>query len=66
MEHKYVGTVATGAGDVNQDGVPDVVVGNPSASPGGHSEGSVFVDSGKDGTKLWQFDGLFPDDGLGN
>ena len=39
---------------MNRDGFPDLVVGARSAM---QAAGSALVYSGKDGTKLWQFDG---------
>ena len=62
----YLGWSVAGAGDVNQDGFADVIVGAYTASPGGRSNaGSAYVYSGKDGTKLWQLDGAAADDYLG-
>jgi hypothetical protein len=40
------------SGDVNSDGVPDIIVGDPSA---GKRHGAVHVFSGKDGTSLYVF-----------
>jgi hypothetical protein len=40
------------SGDVNSDGVPDIIVGDPSA---GQKHGAVHVFSGKDGTSLYVF-----------
>jgi hypothetical protein len=52
------GWSAASAGDVNQDGVPDIIVGAPNASPRGVEDGgSAFVFSGADGSLLWRFDG---------
>ena len=67
QEHyTFDGASAAAAGDVNRDGVPDVIVGQSFASPGQRTHaGSAFVYSGKDGTKLWQFDGAVAEDGLG-
>lgn len=51
------GSVA-GAGDVDADGYPDVIIGNPFLSTGPlFQNGSVFVYSGKDGGLLRQIDG---------
>jgi hypothetical protein len=48
-----VGTSVLGPGDLSGDGVPDVVVGAPSASPGGRtSAGSVFMVRGKPASSL--------------
>ncbi len=53
-----VGSALASAGDLNQDGVPDILVGGSSASPGGvHRAGAVFVFSGVDGSVLLEIDG---------
>ena len=50
----YLGRSVAGAGDVNQDGFDDVIVGAYHIDPGGtFYAGSAYVYSGKDGTKLW-------------
>jgi hypothetical protein len=49
-----LGTSVAAAGDVNDDGVPDVIVGAPSV-PGGLSEpGYARVLSGADGSLIWR------------
>jgi hypothetical protein len=49
---------AAGAGDLNGDGKPDIVLGVPLASPGGlRYAGQVLVCSGKDGKPLLAIDG---------
>jgi hypothetical protein len=61
-----LGTSVAAAGDTNGDGVPDIIVGAPSASPGGRSAaGSVFVFSGADGRLLHRLDGPAANDQLG-
>jgi hypothetical protein len=45
------------AGDVNADGVIDFVVGAPLDDVGGRGSGSVFVFSGRDGSRLHKFTG---------
>jgi hypothetical protein len=51
------GSAVGGAGDVNADGVPDVVVGAPGATVGGTQVGKVRVLSGSSGATLLAFDG---------
>ena len=54
----YFGADVAGAGDVNQDGVPDVIVGATyAASNNASRSGSAWVYSGRDGSVLWRFDG---------
>jgi len=61
------GSSAAGAGDVNADGVPDFIVGAPSADPGGRKDaGSAYVYSGADGALLFQKDGAAAFDYLGS
>jgi len=60
------GISVAGAGDVDNDGHADLIVGAHRANPGGRTDaGSAYVYSGDDGTLLWQFDGGFLDDRLG-
>ena len=52
-ERSFFGQSVAGAGDVNQDGYADVIVGESRAdSLGIDQAGSVYVYSGKDGTVL--------------
>ncbi|MGB0953837.1 MAG: VCBS repeat-containing protein [Planctomycetota bacterium] len=52
------GSIVSGAGDVNGDGTPDLVVGAFAADPGGlTSAGSAYVYSGADGLLLYRWDG---------
>lgn len=54
------------AGDVDADGVGDVIIGAWGASPFGNTKaGSVFVYSGRDGSLLHRWNGYAPNDGLG-
>jgi hypothetical protein len=64
--HRFDGTAAlellgeqiAAAGDVDGDGVPDVILGANYAAPGGTFQaGSAFVYSGQSGALLWRFDG---------
>jgi len=60
------GTSLAAAGDVNNDGVPDLVVGTIFDEPaGGSSNGSVIVISGANGTVLWTKFGTDNNDQLG-
>ncbi len=53
-----LGVSVAGAGDVNNDGFDDVIIGANHADPGGNADaGSAFVYSGQTGALLYQFDG---------
>ncbi len=54
------------AGDMNADGIEDMIIGAPRADPGGRTcAGTVYVYSGATHQVLRQFDGLTPWDALG-
>jgi hypothetical protein len=59
------GYSVSGAGDVNNDGYPDMVVGAPYDDNGGDSTGSARVLSGVDGSILYTFNGVVSGDFLG-
>ena len=61
------GSTLAVAGDIDGDGVPDISIGAPSASPEGRvGAGSVFVFSGATGNLIFRFDGLARGDTLGS
>jgi RHS repeat-associated protein len=61
-----LGSSVLGAGDVDGDSVPDMLIGAPSADPGGvERAGSAYVFSGADQSELWRFDGPQPYDEFG-
>ncbi len=51
------GDAVCGAGDVNNDGTNDIIVGAPTHDSGGSNTGRVYVVSGADWTTLHIFDG---------
>ncbi|MAF64514.1 MAG: hypothetical protein CMJ84_02480 [Planctomycetes bacterium] len=53
------------AGDVDGDGVNDLIVGAPGADVSGTNAGSATVYSGVDGSSLFQFEGPAAGDGFG-
>ena len=60
------GLASSAAGDVNADGVPDVILGAPSSSPAAFFEaGSAFVHSGADGSLILRIDGWQTNQRLG-
>lgn len=57
---------ASGAGDVNNDGTPDIFVGDyPGRFNGGIGTGQAYVFSGLDGATLYAFNGENHGDGFG-
>jgi len=61
-----LGGAVADAGDINQDNVPDIIVGADHASPGGITvAGSTYVYSGFTGTLLMKHDGQAPFDHFG-
>ena len=60
------GQSVSGAGDVDGDGVDDLIVGVPSASTVGSWNGRVEVRAGQTGNLLWAFEGLAGGDKLGS
>ena len=55
-----------GAGDINLDGTPDLIVSSSIGSGNGYRAGMALVLSGVDGTELHRFEGDSPEDYLGS
>ncbi len=55
--HDHFGSYVSGAGDVNGDGYPDVIVGAMANDAGGYDAGRAYVYSGQTGGLLWAFTG---------
>ena len=51
------GWIARNIGDVDGDGVPDIVTSAPTTDTGGRNAGRVYVYSTRTGTLLWSVDG---------
>jgi FG-GAP repeat protein/VCBS repeat protein len=73
--HRWTGNIpygsfgysVAGAGDINQDGYADIIIGAPTENPGGlHSAGSAYVYSGQSGQLLFRWDGMATEGRLGN
>lgn len=63
----HLGNSVSSAGDVDEDGFDDVIVGRELADPGGRREaGSAYIYSGATGTLIRQFDGAKRGDRLGH
>lgn len=60
-----LGWSVDGAGDINQDGYDDVLVGAPNNDRGGANAGRVYIYSGKTATLLYALDGEAPNDWFG-
>lgn len=60
------GEALANAGDVNNDGVDDLIIGAPGQDfPGKANAGSAYVRSGANGAALWQFNGDSASDNFG-
>ena len=55
------GWIARNIGDVDGDGVPDIVTSAPTSSAGGNKAGRIYVYSTKTGKLLWSADGAAGD-----
>jgi len=56
-ELDLLGASVSGAGDVNNDGYDDLIVGAPESDSGGTNAGRAYVYSGQTGGLLWTFTG---------
>ncbi len=65
--HAALGSAVASTGDIDGDGVSDLLVGSPGANPHGLSKaGSSYLLSGQTGSLIRRFDGLAQDDGFGD
>lgn len=65
VDQGYLGYSVAGAGDVNLDGNPDFIIGQPSDGSTGNF-GRAFVYSGLDGAPLHSLTGAASEDGFGS
>lgn len=66
-EGDHLGHAVSCAGDVDDDGFDDVILGAPFANSSGRVDsGSAYVYSGATGNLIWRFDGLGSFDRLGH
>ena len=65
VEADLFGASVAGAGDVDQDGCADLLIGVPGADPNGRDSGTVELRSGETGQPLWVAPGLAAGDTLG-
>jgi hypothetical protein len=64
--HKRLGTSVSGAGDVDNDGLGDYIIGTATTSSAGHANaGSALVYSGQDGRLLYEYEGSSTNEGVG-
>jgi len=61
----WLGLSVSGAGDVNNDGFDDLIVGAPYNDAGGTNAGRAYVYSGETGAVLWTFTGEAAGDEFG-
>jgi hypothetical protein len=64
-DYDRFGTSVAWAGDVNNDGIDDIIVGAPGNSAGGTSAGRAYVYSGAAGALLYTFTGAAAQDFFG-
>jgi hypothetical protein len=58
VDFQFFGGEVASAGDINQDGFEDILIGSPGANPGGLTDaGMIDIFSGADGTNLLHIDG---------
>lgn len=62
---ELAGLALARVGDLDGDGVPELLVGAPGAEPNGAASGSVRLHSGRDGSVLREFAGEAPTDEFG-
>src|SRR5688572_4910249 len=60
-----LGLSMASVGDVDGDGLGDVIVGARDADPNGWASGEAIVFSGADGSRLYTIAGQAPEDGVG-